>query len=227
MKQIPQHIAIIMDGNGRWASQKGMDRLSGHCEGAKTAERIVENCIDREIKYLTLYTFSSENWVRPDDEVKGLMQLLCEFLDATTPKMLERSVRFRAIGEISKLPPFVIDKIKDTTEKTAKGGGLTLILALSYGSRQEICSAVEKIIQKGIKKITPELIDQNLFTEGIPDPDLLIRTSGEYRVSNFLLWQLSYTELYFADVLWPDFCDKDLGEAIESYQNRDRRFGGI
>lgn len=227
MDKLPQHIAIIMDGNGRWAESNGRSRIEGHRMGAQTAEKIVEACVSRGIKYLTLYTFSEENWIRPKDEVSSLMKLLGEFLETKVRKMIENGVCLKVIGDVYKLPSELRESIARAQNTTVECQKMTLILALSYGSRQEICRAISKIVDKGINEVTPEVVSKYLDTSDIPDPDLLIRTSGEFRISNFLLWQLSYTELYFTDILWPDFNDKELDKAIKEYQMRERRFGAI
>jgi undecaprenyl diphosphate synthase len=227
MNPLPTHIAIIMDGNGRWAGQRDLPREAGHRQGALTAESIVEACHDRGISYLTLYAFSDENWERPAEEIVALMQLLDEFVISKRDKMRSKGIRFRAIGDISRLPKFVLESIHKTIEETSGGQRLTLTLALSYGSRAEICRAIQRCHAKGIQEITPADIDAHLDTAGYPDPDLLIRTSGEHRISNYLLWQLAYTELYFTKTLWPDFTANDLDVAIADFRGRDRRFGRI
>ena len=228
---IPEHIAIIMDGNGRWAKKRGFPRIKGHYEGAKSVRVIVESCADLGIKYLTLYAFSTENWKRPGTEIRALMVLLKRFLKSEFKTMVKNDIRFKTIGDIKKLPPDVHDEINSVTEKTALNKGLTLILALSYGSRPEIVKAARSIAKDCVEgKINPSAIDESVFekhldTCDIPDPDLLIRTSGEMRISNFLLWQLSYAEFYITDVLWPDFDKKELKKAIREYSKRERRFG--
>jgi len=227
MNPLPTHIAMIMDGNGRWAGLKDLPREAGHRQGAQVAEAMVEACHDRGISYLTLYAFSDENWERPVEEVVALMQLLDEFVISKRDKMKKKGIRFRTIGDISRLPDFVLNSINQTIEATAGGNKLTLTLALSYGSRAEICRAIERCQKDGIQNITPEALNGHLDTAGYPDPDLLIRTSGEYRISNYLLWQLAYTELYFTKTLWPDFTDKELDLAITDFQNRDRRYGRV
>ncbi len=225
MKRVPKHIAIIMDGNGRWAQEQGLARAEGHRRGAEMIERIVDACHDRGIRYLTLYAFSEENWNRPSDEVVALMQLLRHFLASKRKRLIEKRTSFRAIGDLDRLPPEVRSELMATEEATRNGDHMTLIVALSYGGRQEICRAVGRVIEKGMIEVTPEQFSQELDTVGIPDPDLLIRTSGEFRVSNFLLWQLAYAELYFSPVPWPDFDEEKLEEAIASYIERERRFG--
>jgi undecaprenyl diphosphate synthase len=227
MNPLPTHIAIIMDGNGRWARTKGIPREEGHRRGAETAENIVEACRDMGIRYLTLYAFSEENWQRPLHEVDALMCLLQYYISAKRSKMIENDIRFRTIGDISKLPKEVVLEIERTKEETSKCNGMDLILAVSYSSDSEIVRAVNKLIAKGVKEVTAADISSHLDTAGIPNPDLLIRTSGELRLSNFLLWQCAYTEFYFTKVLWPDFTRKDLEEAIRDYMKRERRFGGV
>jgi undecaprenyl diphosphate synthase len=225
MKKIPTHIAIIMDGNGRWAGEKGQPRAEGHRRGAETIETIVKACRDRDVRYLTLYAFSEENWRRPSDEVLSLMQLMRHFLVSKRAELIEERTAFKVIGDVDRLPPEVKAEILETAEATKDGDRMTLIVALSYGGRQEICRAVNTLIRKGKREINAEMLQTALDTAGIPDPDLLIRTSGEYRLSNFLLWQLAYAELYFTETLWPEFSTEHLDAAIESFANRERRFG--
>lgn len=227
MNLMPAHIAVIMDGNGRWAGQRNLPREAGHRKGAQTAEAMVEACHDRGISYLTLYAFSDENWERPVEEVLSLMQLLDEFLISKRTKMYEKGIRFRTIGDASKLPAFVLDSIRQTAEATAQGGKMTLTLALSYGSRAEICRAFNRCVADGLTNITPKDVDGHLDTKGYPDPDLLIRTSGEYRISNYLLWQMAYTEMHFTKTPWPEFTERDLDAAIDDYRRRERRFGRL
>lgn len=216
-----------MDGNGRWAKDNGLSRAEGHRRGAQTIERIVQAAHDRNIRYLTLYAFSEENWSRPSDEVLSLMQLLRHFVASKRGELIEKRTRFMTIGDTERLAPEVRKELAETAEATAAGDRMTLVVALSYGSRQEIVRAVNGIIRSGAAEVTPELIDKALDTAGIPDPDLLIRTSGEFRISNFLLWQIAYSELYFTDTLWPEFTEAELDRAIESYAGRERRFGKI
>ena len=224
-KRLPRHIAVIMDGNGRWAKEHGLSRAEGHRRGAQTIERIVQAAHDRGIEFLTLYAFSEENWNRPSDEVLSLMQLLRHFVASKRAELIQKGTRFRTIGDLSRLAPEVRHELMETAEATAGGGRMTLVVALSYGSRQEIARAVNAIIKRGVAEATPEMIEGELDTAGIPDPDLLIRTSGEYRISNFLLWQIAYSELYFTETLWPDFTEGELDRAIEAYGRRERRFG--
>ena len=228
-----RHIAIIMDGIGRWASARGLPRLLGHRAGAKTVRRIVEACCELGLGALTLYAFSWENRDRPADEIRELMGLLKEFLRRETPTLLEHGVRLRAIGRLEALPPGVVQELRHIIDRTAGGGGMTLTLALSYGGRQEIVDAARALadaVRRG--ELRPEDIDEaqvarRLYAPDLPDPDLLIRTSGEQRLSNFLLWQCSYTELYVTPTLWPDFTKAELLEAMAEYERRERRFGRV
>jgi undecaprenyl diphosphate synthase len=231
-EKLPQHVAIIMDGNGRWARQKAMNRILGHEEGTESVRVIVRASREIGIKCLTLYAFSEENWKRPKYEVSALMTILKRFLKSELKEMQENNIRFIAIGRTHKLPEDVRNLIEETIGKTAKNTGMTLALALSYGGRQEFSDAVQKIAKRIVSgdlqpsDINEELISDFLYTAGLPDPDLLIRTSGEYRISNFLLWQIAYAELYVTPTLWPDFRKEEYIKAIEEYQKRDRRFGG-
>jgi undecaprenyl diphosphate synthase len=230
---LPQHIAVIMDGNGRWAAERGLPRTEGHRAGAEAVQRIVENCAAAGIEFLTLYAFSSENWKRPAAEVEALMSLLEYFLRHKLSQMLTENVRFQAIGRISQLPESCQRALHEAIEKTAANTGLTLILALNYGGREEIIDGVKSIVrhvQEGHldpAMITAEVFDKHLYTRYYPDPDLLIRTSGEMRISNFLLWQISYAEMWITKKMWPDFSADDLIEAISDYTRRQRRFGGL
>lgn len=229
---LPAHIAIIMDGNGRWAKQRGLPKIMGHRKGVDSVRRVLEACGDIGIKYLTLYTFSTENWKRPKYEVSGLMALLERQIEAETANMMKNNVRLNVIGRIRDLPERLRVKLGESMNSTAKNTGVVLTLALAYGARSEIIDAVREIagrVEKGeLKKedITEEAFGRYLYTRDMPDPDLLIRTSGERRISNFLLWQISYSELYIAKKLWPDFGKKDLEKAIAEYQKRQRRYGG-
>jgi undecaprenyl diphosphate synthase len=233
LKNIPRHIAIIMDGNGRWAKERGLPRTEGHRRGADSVRSITESCGELGVEYLTLYAFSSENWKRPKREVEALMKLLEQFLRTKTPEMMEQNVRLQAIGRLHDLPQSCQQQLHRSIEQTSNNTGLTLILALSYGGREEIIDGVKSLIEsverghldKGM--IDTEVFSKHLYTRYYPDPDLLIRTSGEMRLSNFLLWQLSYTEFYITDTLWPDFGKADLVKAIRSYGNRHRRFGAV
>lgn len=222
-----------MDGNGRWAQQKGLPRLAGHEQGSKSIQQCVEACMETGVEFLTLYAFSSENWKRPPLEVNGLMLLLERFLNEKKEEMLREGVRLRAIGRLDDLPPPCRKKLNEVVEATAANTRLHVILALSYSGRTEILDAVKSIVRDAAggglapDDVTPELISSRLYTEGIPDPDLLIRTSGEMRISNFLLWQLSYTEIHVTKKLWPDFTKADFFEALEDFKGRSRRFGGV
>jgi undecaprenyl diphosphate synthase len=231
-EKLPKHVAIIMDGNGRWARQKAMNRVLGHEEGTESVRVIVRASREIGIRYLTLYAFSEENWKRPKYEVAALMTILKRFLKSELKEMQENNIRFITIGRTHKLPEDVRNLIEDTIGKTAKNTGMTLALALSYGGRQEFSDAVQKIAKRIVSgdiqpsDINEELISDFLYTAGMPDPDLLIRTSGEYRISNFMLWQIAYAELYVTPTLWPDFRKEEYLKAIEEFQKRDRRFGG-
>jgi undecaprenyl diphosphate synthase len=232
-EKLPRHIAIIMDGNGRWAKKKLLNRISGHIKGVDAVREIVTACRELGVKVLTLYAFSVENWRRPKDEVAALMKLLKEYLIKESEEMARNNIRLRAIGRVEDLPLDVQNTLQKTIKKTEQCQGMILNLALSYGGRSEIVHAVQGILsdfQKGkikAEEITPQRFSQYLWTWGIPDPDLLIRTSGEFRISNFLLWQIAYTELYVTETLWPDFNRKELFKAIADYQSRERRFGLI
>jgi len=230
--QIPQHIAIIMDGNGRWAKKKGLPRVAGHNEGVNSVRDIVEACGQLGVKYLTLYTFSKENWKRPQDEISVLMRLLLKALKDERDRLHRNEVHLRVIGDLKLLPTDVISELQDAIEMMKNNKGLNLILALSYSGRWDITNAFNKIYNdikagKISENITEEVVAKYLSTADIPDPDLLIRTSGEFRISNFLLWQLAYTEIYISNEYWPDFRRKNLYQAIEDFQKRERRFGMI
>ncbi len=228
---LPKHLAIIMDGNGRWAKQKGKLRVFGHEHGVKTVRSTVENCVQIGIEYLTLYTFSTENWNRPKLEIQTLMRLLVSSLKKELKTFNKNNVRLNTIGNISALPEKAYKELLEVMDKTKDNTGMTLTLALSYGSREELQSAVRAIAVKvknniiSAENIDETIINNHLYTQNLPDVDLLIRTSGEHRISNFLLWQIAYAELYFTDVFWPDFSDQHLVKAIKNYQNRERRFG--
>lgn len=229
MKRIPQHIAIIMDGNGRWATERNKPRSYGHQVGVETVRRITSECTRLGVKYLTLYTFSTENWNRPSDEIAALMGLVLTSLEDEI--FMKNNVRFQVIGDIKRLPVAVAEKLKETIEHTANNNAMTMVVALSYSARWELTEATKQIaieVQKGEQKvedIDENIINKHLCTNFMPDPDLLIRTGGEYRISNYLLWQLAYSELYFCDTYWPDFNEADLHTAIADYQKRQRRFG--
>jgi undecaprenyl diphosphate synthase len=229
--RIPQHVAIIMDGNGRWAEEQGQDRLYGHFHGVASVRDIVEGSAELGVKYLTLYAFSTENWDRPEPEVTGLMELLVETIRKEVPILNKNNIRLHMIGALSMLPPYANKAMQEALDMTAGNTGLNLIMALSYSSRWELVSAVKKIaLDVKASKLDPEDITQDtlqkyLSTSNFPDPELMIRTSGEYRISNFLLYQLAYAELYFTNTRWPDFRKENLYEAILDYQGRERRFG--
>ncbi len=230
-QSLPTHLAIIMDGNGRWAKARGLPRIAGHKKGADALRRTLDNCSKEGIKYLTIYAFSSENWKRPSDEINDLMQLLQHYLHNELESLHEKNVRLRFIGNLTQLDGEIHTQIKQATELTAGNNDFHLTIALSYGSRQEIVLAARRLAQMAIdKKITPEDIKEDLFTANLdtaelPEPDLLIRTGGEKRLSNFLLWQSAYTEFYFSDTLWPDFDKADLAAALNDFAKRERRYG--
>ena len=230
-EKLPNHIAIIMDGNGRWANKRSFKRIFGHREGMESVKEIVRACRELDIKALTLYAFSSQNWQRPELEVKALMSLLKKYVRSEANELNENNVRLQGIGELNKLPKSVIKVFNEAVEITKNNTGMVLSVALSYGGREEILNAVLKIANKiktgelSSADLTEVTISENLYTAGLPDPDLLIRTSGELRVSNFLLWQIAYSEIYVTDVLWPDFRKDDLYRALIEFQNRKRRFG--
>ncbi len=245
ISNIPQHIAIIMDGNGRWAAQQGMPRSVGHQAGVDTVRRITAECVRLGVKYLTLYTFSTENWNRPADEVSALMGLVLSSLEDEI--FMKNNVRFRVIGDMERLPDDVQQKLKETMEHTESNSAMTMVVALSYSSRWEITQAVRNIVEEVIdshvnpapsavwnrmktgglwpQDITEEVVDRHMQTNFMPDPDLLIRTGGELRISNYLLWQIAYSELYFTETYWPDFDEEELHKAIESFSQRQRRYG--
>jgi undecaprenyl diphosphate synthase len=230
---VPRHIAIIMDGNGRWAVQRGLPRIMGHESGAKSVRACIEGCAEIGVAYLTLYAFSQENWLRPKAEVSGLMLLLERFLHENTAELLAKNVRLQAIGRLTDLPPSCQVQLNRAIEATAACTGLTVVLALSYSGRVELIDAMKSVLREielgHIDKamLDPETFSKHLYTRYYPDPDLLVRTSGEMRLSNFLLWQLSYTEMYVTPKLWPDFTKKDLFEAVEDFGRRNRRYGAV
>jgi len=226
MNNMPEHVAIIMDGNGRWAKEQGLKRTAGHEEGAKTVREITTHANNLGIKYLTLYAFSTENWSRPKLEVEFLMKLLERYLKNELPIYLENSVKFKAIGDLSKFSKSLQKVINDTQEKTKNGQGLTQILALNYGSRDEITRAVKKLVDTKLE-VSQENIESCLDTAGIPDVDMLIRTSGEIRLSNYLLWQCAYSEMFFTKTYWPEFSKNEFDDLLSDYTNRERRFGAV
>ena len=229
--RLPRHVAIIMDGNGRWAKAKGKDRSFGHQEGVVSVRKIMDAVTQLGLKYLTLYTFSTENWNRPEEEVQALMSLLVSAIHQETPDMMKKNVRLTAIGDLSRLREDAYNTLQECIDTTSANTGTTLVLALSYSSRWEITRAARQLAQEVLEQkinpndITEAMVSDHLTTKNIPDPDLLIRTGGEKRISNFLLWQLSYAEFFFTDVFWPDFREEELYEAILYYQQRERRFG--
>lgn len=231
INKIPRHVAVIMDGNGRWAKARNLERSAGHVQGVSTVRQITEIASELNIGYLTLYTFSTENWNRPKEEVDALMHLIVTAIERETPDLIKNNVRLTMIGDTSRMPKFALDRLNKCIEDTSADTGLTLCLALSYSSRWEITNAVKKISQEvvsGVLKaedITDDIISAHLTTAQMPDPDLLIRTGGDKRVSNFLLWQIAYSEIYITDKYWPDFSKEDFCRAIIEYQSRERRFG--
>lgn len=227
--RVPVHVGIIMDGNGRWAKQRGLPRLAGHRAGTKNLRRVIRAAANAGIKHLTFYAFSTENWSRPEEEVGGLMGLLGEFIETETPELHKEGARLLHIGHLEHLEPQLRQKIENAIELTKNNTRIDVILAFSYGGRDEIVTAVRKIVAAGIpaEEITQQTLSDNMFTVGIPDPDLIIRTSGELRTSNFLTWQSVYSEWVFPNVLWPDFDEAALAKVLEEYSKRDRRFGGL
>ncbi len=229
MSRVPQHIAIIMDGNGRWAQQRGLLRVAGHRAGTENIRRIVQECKAQGIKYLTLYAFSTENWNRPGPEVHALMSILSDFIDRETRNLHEENVRIRHLGSTAGLSVQLQEKVRYALDLTQRNTALTLAVAFNYGGRADIVQAVQQVVAKGIpaSEITEELIEQYLYTRGMPDPDLIVRTAGEFRLSNFLIWQAAYAEYYSTPVFWPDFGPDDLRQAIAAYGQRERRFGAL
>ena len=233
LKKIPTHVAIIMDGNGRWAKKRNMPRVKGHYEGMQTVKKITKYASKLGIQYLTLYAFSTENWARPKEEVSYLMDLPEKMFMSFMPELMENNVKVEVIGVVEKLPENTRKAVEDAIEQTKNNTGLKLVFALNYGSKDEIVTAVKRIAQGAanneykVEEIDEQLISDNLFTKDTPDPDLLIRTSGEQRISNFLLWQIAYSEFIFTKVAWPDFVEEEFYKALLEYQSRDRRFGGL
>jgi len=233
INRVPEHVAIIMDGNGRWANARGLSRLEGHSKGVKSVLNTIEAAAELGVKYLTLYTFSTENWNRPESEVSGLMDLLVSSIEYYTPDMMKKGVKLKFIGDRLSLSDKVRKSMQQIEEQTASNSVVTVMPAVNYGSRLEILQAVKDIASKvskdelNVEDINEEHFSASLYTAGIPDPDLLIRTSGEMRLSNFLLWQLSYAELYVTDIYWPDFTKEEFKSAVNSFCNRSRRFGGV
>ena len=231
LARLPRHIAIIMDGNGRWAKKQGLARMFGHKQGVETVHNITVAATQLGVEYLTLYTFSTENWNRPKEEVDALMVLLVDTIVKETPTLMNNNVRLQTIGDLERLPEQTRQKFMQCIDQTSVNTGLTMVLALSYSARWEITQAIQKAVQQAkegtlrVEDVNEQYISDHMATAGIPDPDLLIRTSGEYRISNFLLWQLAYSELYFTDCLWPEFTEEELYKSIVNYQKRERRFG--
>lgn len=227
--RIPKHVAIIMDGNGRWAKDRGESRVFGHMHGVDSVRSAIEGAMELGVRYLTLYAFSTENWNRPKEEVDALMNLLVDTLLKEVKELSDKGVRLRTIGDVASLPSSCQEQLALAENSTVNETNLDLILALSYSSKWEMVEAIRKMIASGIRseEINPEVISENLSTHGIPDPELMIRTSGEHRISNFLLWQMAYTEFHFTSVLWPDFRKENFYEALHDFQHRERRFGGL
>ncbi len=221
------HLAIIMDGNGRWANQKNQPRVFGHEKGAQTAKKIINDCVKRGIPYLTLYTFSKENWSRPEEEIDALMILLSSMLRSEIDNMLRNNIRFNVVGKVEDLPEKTREWVLKTIEKTKNNTGLVLTLALSYGGRQEIVDAFNSLIKSKVKIINKEILKNHLYCPEMPDPDMIVRTGGEYRISNFLLWQSAYSEIYVCKKNWPDFDESELDKALKNYENRNRTFGKL
>jgi undecaprenyl diphosphate synthase len=227
LARIPRHVAIIMDGNGRWAKKRGLPRLMGHRAGTESVREAVKVCGELGVQHLTLYAFSTENWLRPASEVGGLMKLLVQTLRREVKELKRQKVRLSAIGRLKRLPPAVQAELARCAEELKDGTGLHLSLALNYGARQEIVDAVQSLLDEGARKVDEKTLSARLYTAAVPDPDLLIRTSGEHRLSNFLLWQCAYAEVYISPKFWPDFRRREIYEALINYQSRERRFGGI
>ena len=221
------HLAIIMDGNGRWANQKNKQRVFGHEKGAQTAKKIINDCVERRIPYLTLYTFSKENWSRPAKEVDALMILLSKMLKSEIENMMRNNIRFNIVGRLEEIPEETRDWVLSTIEKTKNNTGLVLTLALNYGGRQEIVDAFNSLMKSEVKIINEEILKNHLYCPEMPDPDMIIRTGGEYRLSNFLLWQSAYAEIYVCDKNWPEFDEDELDKVLKEYENRNRTFGRV
>jgi undecaprenyl diphosphate synthase len=229
LARLPTHVAIVPDGNGRWAERRGLPRLSGHKAGVKNMRSIIEHLNDYQIKYVTLYGFSTENWGRPEDEIEGLFRILKERIDKDVPELHKKGVKVRHLGRLEELPPWLQEAINRGVELTKNNTGMTLSLAFNYGGRVEIVDAVRRLVGGGVppEKIDERLFSSYLYTAGLPDVDLLIRTGDELRLSNFLIWQTAYSEYYFTDVLWPDFTKEDINKALLAYSQRERRFGAL
>ncbi|MHB8112350.1 MAG: isoprenyl transferase [Bellilinea sp.] len=229
IQKVPNHIAIVMDGNGRWAASRGLPRLAGHRAGTENLRRVIRACVEFNVKVLTIYAFSTENWGRPSDEVEGLMMILEDVIDRELDELHAEGVRLRHIGRLDRLNPRLREKVLNAVELTKSNDKLVLCIAWNYGGRDEIICAIQNLIADGIKpeQISEELVSSYMFTVGIPDPDLIIRTSGEMRISNFLIWQSAYSEWYITPTLWPDFNREELYKALQAYSQRDRRFGKL
>ncbi len=229
LSKMPAHVAIIMDGNGRWALKRGLPRLAGHKAGTENLRRIIKACVEFGVKYLTIYAFSTENWGRPKEEVLGLMRILEDVIDRELEELNQQGVQLRHIGQLERLPGFLQEKVISAIEKTKHNQQLIINIAFNYGGRDEIIHAIQHIIRAGIpaENVTSDLVSQYLYTAGNPDPDLIIRTSGELRISNFLIWQAAYSEWYVTPTYWPDFDKDEFKKALESYANRDRRYGKV
>jgi undecaprenyl diphosphate synthase len=229
LERIPRHVAIIMDGNGRWAIQRGLPRLAGHRAGTENLRRVIRTTVEFGIKYLTIYAFSTENWGRPPEEVQGLMRILEDVIDKELRELHKEGVQLRHIGRLERLAPTLQEKVLDAMDLTKQNDRLIMNIAFNYGGRDEIVQAIQRIIKDGIpaEAVTDELVGQYLYTAGVPDPDLIIRTSGELRVSNFLIWQAAYSEWYITPTFWPDFDKAEYRRALETFANRDRRYGGV
>jgi undecaprenyl diphosphate synthase len=229
LEKIPQHVAIIMDGNGRWALQRGLPRLAGHKAGTENLRRVIRSTVEFGVKYLTIYAFSTENWGRPPEEVKGLMYILEDVIDRELNELHKEGVQLRHIGRLERLAPTLQEKVLDAIDVTKNNDRLILNIAFNYGGRDEIVQAIQRMMKDGVppEKVTDELVSQYLYTAGVPDPDLIIRTSGELRVSNFLIWQAAYSEWYITPTFWPDFDKEEYRRALEAFSHRDRRFGKV
>jgi undecaprenyl diphosphate synthase len=229
LEKIPQHVAMIMDGNGRWALQRGLPRLAGHKAGTENLRRVIRSTVEFGIKYLTIYAFSTENWGRPPEEVKGLMYILEDVIDHELNELHKEGVQLRHIGRLERLAPSLQEKVLDAIEVTKDNGRLILNIAFNYGGRDEIVQAIQRMMKDGMtpEKVTDDLVSQYLYTAGVPDPDLIIRTSGELRVSNFLIWQAAYSEWYITPTFWPDFDKEEYRRALEAFSQRDRRYGKV
>jgi undecaprenyl diphosphate synthase len=229
LEKIPQHVAIIMDGNGRWALQRGLPRLAGHKAGTENLRRVIRSTVEFGVKYLTIYAFSTENWGRPPEEVKGLMYILEDVIDRELNELHKEGVQLRHIGRLERLAPSLQEKVLDAIEVTKNNSRLILNIAFNYGGRDEIVQAIQRMMKDGVppEKVTDEMVSQYLYTVGVPDPDLIIRTSGELRVSNFLIWQAAYSEWYITPTFWPDFDKDEYRRALEAFSHRDRRYGKV